>query len=63
MTAYRCYFLDGRGKISDWKIIESSDDGSAQEMAVAKFHELSHHHAVEMWHLARRVFIQMRDAA
>lgn len=63
MTAYRCYFLDGRGKISDWKIIESPDDDSAQEKAVAKFHEHSWYHAVEMWHLARRVFIQMRDVA
>jgi hypothetical protein len=63
MTAYRCYLLDRRGKISDWKFIECPDDENAKEMAVATLCEHPHHNAVEMWHLARRVFIQVRDAA
>lgn len=61
MAHYRCYFLDGTGRITEFENIEATTD----EEAAALAHDLlgrHNAHAVELWQGRERLFKESRAA-
>ncbi len=62
MAHYRCYFLEGTGRIAEFEDIEAASDEDAVALARER---LSQHnaHAVELWQGRERLFKESRATA
>ena len=65
---YRCYLLDANLKIGAVRGVEGSDDAeavrkAAQILADEERANASLYHAIEIWHGARRVHVQLAATA
>ena len=56
MASYRCYFLDTADHIRAAEVIEADALDGAVDRALALLRERPHHHAVELWDGARKVY-------
>jgi hypothetical protein len=56
MSIYRCYFLDGADRIAAAEDIDADALPEAVDRAQAMLRRRAHHHAVEVWQGARRLY-------
>ncbi|HXZ01455.1 MAG TPA: hypothetical protein VEI03_15780 [Stellaceae bacterium] len=62
MAHYRCYFLDGTGRITEFENIEAASDDDA--VALARDRLAQHNaHTVELWQGRERLFKESRAIA
>ena len=53
---YRCFFLGADGHVMFGEVIEADNDPEAVEKGVAMLEARPHHHGMEVWHGARRLY-------
>ncbi len=57
MQTYRCCFLDERERVSADESFEADALSDAIDRAQAMLNARPHHHAVELWQGARRLYL------
>ncbi len=57
MPIYRCYFLDGNERIAASEDIDADAAHEAIDRAQAMLKRRAHHHGIEVWQGARRLYV------
>lgn len=56
MNLYRCYFLDAMYHVRAEEDFEADAPAPAIKRALAMLRERPHHHSIELWQGARKVY-------
>jgi hypothetical protein len=56
VTGYRCHFLNSEDNIQAAENIEAERLDEAIDMALARFERRPHHHSIELWQGALRLY-------